>query len=95
MRVGYFDGNPTFKSLDKKDIIICTREHIELATEAAKGINNANETLRLNSAKFKTLAVVGPHANATTKVMIGKYAGIENAKNVSKLLRVLQNKCVT
>ncbi|CAB4306790.1 unnamed protein product [Prunus armeniaca] len=77
MRLGYFDGSPTFKSLGKKDI--CTKEHIELATEAAREglvlLKNVNETLPLNSAKIKTLAVVGPHANAT-EVMIGNYAGV-------------------
>lgn len=79
MRLGYFDGSPTFKSLGKKDI--CTKEHIELATEAAQEglvlLKNVNETLPLNSAKIKTLAVVGPHANAT-EVMIGNYAGIDD-----------------
>lgn len=79
MRLGYFDGSPTFKSLGKKDV--CTKEHIELATEAAREglvlLKNVNETLPLNSDKIKTLAVVGPHANAT-EVMIGNYAGIDD-----------------
>lgn len=78
MRLGYFDGSPTFKSLGEKDI--CTKEHIELATEAAREglvlLKNVNDTLPLNSDKIKTLAVVGPHANAT-EVMIGNYAGMD------------------
>ncbi|KAF8387699.1 hypothetical protein HHK36_026353 [Tetracentron sinense] len=77
MRLGFFDGSPSFMSLGKEDV--CTDEHIELATEAAREgivlLKNANETLPLSSDKFKNLAVVGPHANATN-IMIGNYAGI-------------------
>ncbi|THF97025.1 hypothetical protein TEA_001705 [Camellia sinensis var. sinensis] len=77
MRLGFFDGSPHFKSLGKNHI--CSDEHIELATEAAKQgivlLKNDNQNLPLNSAKIKTIAVVGPHANAT-KVMIGNYAGV-------------------
>ncbi|KAM1213282.1 hypothetical protein PS2_004713 [Malus domestica] len=77
MRLGFFDGNPTFKSLGKKDV--CSKQHIELATEAAREgivlLKNVNETLPLKSKKIKKLAVVGPHANATA-AMIGNYAGI-------------------
>nr|XP_011460171.1 PREDICTED: beta-xylosidase/alpha-L-arabinofuranosidase 1-like [Fragaria vesca subsp. vesca] len=77
MRLGFFDGNPIYNSLGKKDV--CSHEHIELAREAAKEgivlLKNANETLPFNSNKIKKLAVVGPHANATT-AMIGNYAGI-------------------
>lgn len=76
MRLGLFDGSPLFDSLGKKHI--CSSEHIELATQAAREgivlLKNDNETLPLNSGKFKVLAVVGPHANATT-AMIGNYAG--------------------
>ncbi|XP_059639117.1 probable beta-D-xylosidase 5 [Cornus florida] len=77
MRLGFFDGSPQFKSLGRADV--CSPEHIELAAHAAKEgivlLKNVNETLPLNHAKIKTLAVVGPHANAT-KVMIGNYAGV-------------------
>ncbi|KAL5774052.1 hypothetical protein ACOSP7_011609 [Xanthoceras sorbifolium] len=77
MRLGFFDGNPQYKSLGKDDV--CTDQNIELATEAAREgivlLKNDNDTLPLNSANFKTLAVVGPHANATT-VMLGNYAGV-------------------
>lgn len=76
MRLGFFDGSPQFKSLGKDDV--CSNEHIELAIEAAREgivlLKNDNETLPLNSAKTTTLAVVGPHANAT-QAMIGNYAG--------------------
>lgn len=77
MRLGFFDGNPIYNSLGKKDV--CSQEHIELAREAAKEgivlLKNVNETLPFNPNKIKKLAVVGPHANATT-AMIGNYAGI-------------------
>ncbi|XP_019054811.1 PREDICTED: probable beta-D-xylosidase 2 [Nelumbo nucifera] len=76
MRVGYFDGSPSFKSLGKDDI--CADVHIELAAQAAREgivlLKNDNATLPLSSNTFKNLALVGPHANAT-EVMIGNYAG--------------------
>ncbi|XP_010250379.1 PREDICTED: probable beta-D-xylosidase 5 [Nelumbo nucifera] len=76
MRLGFFDGSPKFESLGKDNV--CAGEHIELAAEAAREgivlLKNADDTLPLNNS-IKTLAVVGPHANAT-KVMIGNYAGI-------------------
>ncbi|KAK9936732.1 hypothetical protein M0R45_013560 [Rubus argutus] len=77
MRLGFFDGNPIYNSLGKKDV--CSQEHIELAREAAKEgivlLKNVDETLPFNSYEIKKLAVVGPHANATA-AMIGNYAGI-------------------
>lgn len=82
MRLGFFDGSPSFQSLGKKDV--CSDEHIELATEAARQgtvlLKNDNDTLPLDTSTFKTLAVVGPHANATS-VMLGNYAGQNLAKN--------------
>ncbi|CAK9181727.1 unnamed protein product [Ilex paraguariensis] len=77
MRLGFFDGSPKFSSLGSENV--CSLEHIRLATEAAREgivlLKNDDETLPLNHHKFKTVAVVGPHANATT-VMIGNYAGV-------------------
>lgn len=77
MRLGFFDGNPKFKNLGKNDI--CSDEHIELATEAAREgivlLKNDNHVLPLQPQHIKTLAVVGPHANAT-QVMIGNYKGV-------------------
>lgn len=57
---------------------VCTSSNQELAREAARqGIvllkNNAN-SLPLNPASIKSLAVIGPNANAT-KTMIGNYEG--------------------
>uniref|UniRef100_A0A7N0ZR99 Fibronectin type III-like domain-containing protein n=1 Tax=Kalanchoe fedtschenkoi TaxID=63787 RepID=A0A7N0ZR99_KALFE len=76
MRLGFFDDTTQFAYLGKSDI--CSEEHIELATDAARqGIvllkNNA--TLPLSPSKYKKFALVGPHANATVD-MIGNYAGI-------------------
>lgn len=76
MRLGFFDGIPQFQSLGKKDI--CSKQHIELAAQAAREgivlLKNDNDTLPLRSDKIKTIAVVGPHANATS-AMLGNYAG--------------------
>ncbi|KAJ7968896.1 Beta-D-xylosidase [Quillaja saponaria] len=76
MRLGFFDGSPSFKSLGKNDV--CSDKNIELATEAAREglvLLKNNKTLPLHPSKFQNLAVVGPHANATS-AMIGNYAGI-------------------
>ncbi|KAJ8768328.1 hypothetical protein K2173_021481 [Erythroxylum novogranatense] len=79
MRLGYFDGNPKFDSLGKDDV--CTKENIELAAEAARQgmvlLKNVDGTLPLKPDSCKTLAAVGPHANATD-VMIGlkQYADV-------------------
>ena len=76
MRLGFFDGIPSLASLGKNDI--CSKENIELAAEAARQgivlLKNDNETLPLDPAKFKSLELIGPHANAT-EAMIGNYAG--------------------
>ncbi|KAK6124078.1 hypothetical protein DH2020_042163 [Rehmannia glutinosa] len=77
MRLGFFDGSPQFENLSKSHV--CSDEHIELATEAARQgivlLKNDNGTLPLSTKNIKTMAVVGPHANATD-AMIGNYAGI-------------------
>ncbi|KAJ4838960.1 hypothetical protein Tsubulata_035038 [Turnera subulata] len=68
---------PQYTSLGKKDI--CSDEHVELAREAAREgtvlLKNIDQTLPLDANNFKTLAVIGPHANATA-AMIGNYAGV-------------------
>uniref|UniRef100_A0A6M2F849 Glycoside hydrolase family 3 C-terminal domain-containing protein n=1 Tax=Populus davidiana TaxID=266767 RepID=A0A6M2F849_9ROSI len=52
---------------------------IELAAEAAREgavlLKNINDTLPLDPAKFKNIAVIGPHANSTA-AMVGNYAGV-------------------
>lgn len=76
MRLGFFDGIPQYNSFGKNDV--CSKENIELATEAAREgavlLKNENDSLPLSIEKVKTLAVIGPHSNATS-AMIGNYAG--------------------
>ncbi|GAB2279891.1 hypothetical protein Dimus_014527 [Dionaea muscipula] len=78
MRLGYFDGDTPFEKLGNKDI--CTHQHIHLAAQTAREgivlLKNNDHTLPLNSRNHQitTLALIGPHANATD-VMLGNYAG--------------------
>ncbi|KAK1290990.1 putative beta-D-xylosidase 5 [Acorus calamus] len=77
MRLGYFDGMPAYDSLGTNDV--CTADHIALAADAARqGIvllkNDNNNALPLDPTKYKSIALIGPHANASS-VMIGNYAG--------------------
>ncbi|OVA16673.1 Glycoside hydrolase [Macleaya cordata] len=77
MRLGFFDGShSSFEKLGVDDV--CSEDHIELATEAAREgivLLKNNNTLPLDLGKYKSFALVGPHANAT-KAMIGNYAGV-------------------
>ncbi|KAH7288225.1 hypothetical protein KP509_31G017800 [Ceratopteris richardii] len=82
MRLGYFDGNPLsqehFGMLSASDV--CTVEHRKLALDASRqGIvllkNSPTHGLPLSHTTTKTLAVIGPNADAST-TMIGNYAGI-------------------
>ncbi|MBA0738970.1 hypothetical protein Gogos_012278 [Gossypium gossypioides] len=80
MRLGFFDGDPgkqPYGKLGPKDV--CTREHQELAREAARQgivlLKNSPGSLPLSPTAIKTLAVIGPNANVT-KTMIGNYEGI-------------------
>ncbi|KAL5995141.1 hypothetical protein ACLOJK_025199 [Asimina triloba] len=76
MRLGYFDGSPEYASLGKADV--CSEEHKELAAEAAREgivlLKNTGNALPLSQQNITTLAVVGPHANATD-AMQANYAG--------------------
>lgn len=84
MRLGFFDGDPSkqaYGNLGPKDV--CTPENQELAREAARQgivlLKNSPGSLPLNSKSIKSLAVIGPNANAT-RVMIGNYEGIKISK---------------
>ncbi|XP_031477806.1 beta-xylosidase/alpha-L-arabinofuranosidase 1-like [Nymphaea colorata] len=88
MRLGFFDGDPSkqpYGNLGSGDV--CTAKNQELAAEAARQgivlLKNTDGSLPLSPAKIKTLAVIGPNANAT-KTMIGNYEGIP-CKYVSPL----------
>ena len=58
---------------------INTADHQALALEAARQgvvlLKNAGETLPLDASRGLSVAVIGPHANATD-AMLGNYAGI-------------------
>lgn len=80
MRLGFFDGDPSklpYGKLGPKDV--CTPQNQELAAEAARQgivlLKNSKGSLPLSASKTKTLAVIGPNANAS-KTMIGNYEGM-------------------
>ncbi|RWW87981.1 hypothetical protein BHE74_00003162 [Ensete ventricosum] len=87
MRLGFFDGDPRklpYGDLGPKDV--CTPANQELAREAARQgivlLKNNNGCLPLDSTRIKSLAVIGPNANATF-TMIGNYEGLAaNVKTV-------------
>ena len=86
MRLGFFDGDPSkqpYGNLGPKDV--CTAANQELAREAARQgivlLKNSPGSLPLNAKAIKSLAVIGPNANAT-RVMIGNYEGTK----ISQLL---------
>ncbi|KAK6916336.1 Glycoside hydrolase, family 3, N-terminal [Dillenia turbinata] len=78
MRLGFFDGDPKLQpygNLGPSDV--CTHSHQSLALEAAKQgivLLDNNGVLPLSQNATKSLAIIGPNANAT-KVMISNYAG--------------------
>ncbi|XP_020221134.1 beta-xylosidase/alpha-L-arabinofuranosidase 1-like, partial [Cajanus cajan] len=80
MRLGFFDGDPSkqpYGNLGPTDV--CTSANQELAREAARQgivlLKNSPGSLPFNAKAIKSLAVIGPNANAT-RVMIGNYEGI-------------------
>ncbi|KAJ6811921.1 putative beta-D-xylosidase 4 [Iris pallida] len=79
MRLGFFDGDPRklpYGALGPKDV--CTADNQELARETARQgivlLKNDKKTLPLDPNSIKSLAVIGPNANAT-RTMIGNYEG--------------------
>lgn len=79
MRLGFFDGDPSkqpYGNLGPKDV--CTASNQELAREAARQgivlLKNKPGTLPFNAKTIKSLAIIGPNANAT-KTMLGNYEG--------------------
>ncbi|VAH53427.1 unnamed protein product [Triticum turgidum subsp. durum] len=78
MRLGFFDGDPrelAFGSLGPKDV--CTSSNQELARETARQgivLLKNNGALPLSAKSIKSMAVIGPNANASF-TMIGNYEG--------------------
>ncbi|KAF7004466.1 hypothetical protein CFC21_019679 [Triticum aestivum] len=78
MRLGFFDGDPrelAFGSLGPKDV--CTSSNRELARETARQgivLLKNNGALPLSAKSIKSMAVIGPNANASF-TMIGNYEG--------------------
>lgn len=80
MRLGFFDGDPKkqqlYGGLGPNDV--CTANNQELARDAARQgivlLKNSAGSLPLSPSAIKTLAVIGPNANAT-ETMIGNYNG--------------------
>ncbi|KAL7227778.1 hypothetical protein ACSBR1_022622 [Camellia fascicularis] len=79
MRLGFLDGDPSkqhYGKLGPKDV--CTPKNQELAREAARQgimlLKNSQGSLPLSPTAIKSLAVIGPNANATL-TMIGNYEG--------------------
>ena len=73
--VGFFDGSAKYGALDFSDV--ATPEAQKLAYRAAaEGMTllKNNGTLPIAGGKVKTVAVIGPYANATTQ-MQGDYSG--------------------
>ena len=79
MRLGFFDGDPAilpFGKLGASDV--CSDDHQLLALDAAKQgivLLHNNGFLPLSPNTTKTLAVIGPNANATD-AMLSSYAGV-------------------
>ncbi|KAJ7239622.1 hypothetical protein O6H91_Y440700 [Diphasiastrum complanatum] len=80
MRLGLFDGNPQnhrYGMLGPE--AVCTNEHQHLALEAARQsivlLKNEGGLLPLSKKNTRTLALIGPHGNASD-AMLGNYAGI-------------------
>lgn len=79
MRLGLFDGDPAtllYGNLGLESI--CTPEHQHLALEAARQgivlLKNENGHLPLSRSAISSLALIGPHGDAT-EAMRGNYAG--------------------
>jgi xylan 1,4-beta-xylosidase len=78
IRLGFFDGDPRklpFGSLGPKDV--CTSANQELARETARQgivLLKNKGALPLSAKSIKSMAVIGPNANASF-TMIGNYEG--------------------
>ncbi|PIA26430.1 hypothetical protein AQUCO_09300019v1 [Aquilegia coerulea] len=90
MRLGWFDGSPgIYNHLGRFDIH--KGANLDLAQEAARQgivlLHNDRDILPLNWSNRPTIALVGPHANATT-ALLGN-SRLKNDNNVFRYLRPL------
>ncbi|KAL3514093.1 hypothetical protein ACH5RR_026810 [Cinchona calisaya] len=79
MRLGLFNGDPSKLPYGKiGPDQVCTKEHQELALEAARNgivlLKNSDRLLPLSKKTLPSLAVIGPNAN-NAYVMLGNYEG--------------------
>ena len=79
IRLGLFDGNPTklpFGTIGPNEV--CSKQSLQLALEAARDgivlLKNTNSLLPLPKTN-PTIALIGPNANASSKVFLGNYYG--------------------
>ncbi|KAJ9545887.1 hypothetical protein OSB04_025594 [Centaurea solstitialis] len=93
MRLGLFDGNPKtgiYGSLGTDQV--CSKEHQDLALEAARNgivlLKNSAGLLPLSKTETASIAVIGPNANVT-QTLLGNYEG-EACRNVT-VLQAIQN----
>jgi len=79
MRLGLFNGNPTKQPYGNiAPDQVCSQEHQALALKAAQDgivlLKNPDKLLPLSKLETKSLAVIGPNANNSTK-LLGNYFG--------------------
>eukprot|EP00897_Mesotaenium_endlicherianum_P009556 jgi/Mesen1/8629/ME000050S08038 len=79
MRLGLFDGDPAQQRWGDIDTgVVDSAEHQQLALEAARQslvlLKNDGAALPLDSRHVRTVAMIGPHANAS-EAMFGNYHG--------------------
>ncbi|XP_024970716.1 probable beta-D-xylosidase 7 [Cynara cardunculus var. scolymus] len=93
MRLGLFNGNPKtgiYGNLGPDQV--CSKEHQDLALEAARNgivlLKNSANLLPLSKTETTSIAVIGPNANVT-QTLLGNYEG-EACKNIT-VLQALQN----
>ncbi|KAM0938799.1 putative glycosidase [Dioscorea sansibarensis] len=92
LRLGLFDGDPKKQQFGRFGTLdVCTKEHRELALEAARQgivlLKNDKNFLPLRKSKVKSLAIIGPAAD-DTDILGGDYTGFAcNPKSLYKGLR--------
>ncbi|KAJ7564948.1 hypothetical protein O6H91_02G040800 [Diphasiastrum complanatum] len=93
MRLGLFDGNPKTQLFGRLGPeAVCTKENQHLALEAAREgivlLKNEGEILPLSKESTHTLAVIGPHGNASDD-MLGNYAALDMVEKVDAIVLIV------